>query len=364
MPAFLRADLSASPQARPAEPAPVRLAHNELPFPPLPSVVAALRQALTDAHRYPDPAATRLGRRLGELLGVPESDVVVGPGSAVLLQHLVQATCTPADAVLFGWPSFEAYPFVADVLGVGRRAVALDATGGHDLDRMLDAVTPATRLLIICNPNNPTGAVVARQRIAELVDAVPDHVLVVLDEAYREFSPAVDGVAVLRAARRANVAVLRTFSKAYGLAGLRVGYCIAPGPVAAALRKVTLPFTVTAAAQLAALASLDAGDELAGRVREVVTERERVRAALESMGRPCPPSHGNFLWLPSVPDADAFAAHCASAGVHVRAVPGEGVRVTVGGVGDNEAFLRAAASFPGGWHRSGAASDRTAWRED
>ncbi|WP_431912644.1 histidinol-phosphate transaminase [Micromonospora carbonacea] len=354
VPGFLRADRPARPDpVRPAEPAPVRLAHNELPFPPLPSVAAVLEQALANGHRYPDPAATRLAHRLGELVGAPETDVVVGPGSAALLQHLVQATCTPADAVLFCWPSFEAYPFVAEVLGVGRQVVPLDADGSHDLDGMLAAVTPATRLLILCNPNNPTGTVVAQERIAALVDAVPDHVLVVLDEAYREFAPAVDGVAVLHGARRANVAVLRTFSKAYGLAGLRVGYCVAPAPVAVALRRVTLPFTVTAAAQLAALASLDAGDELAGRVRAVVAERERVRAALGSMGWSCPPSHGNFLWLPSGPDAVAFAAHCAAAGIHVRAVPGEGVRVTVGGVGDNEALLRAAASFPGGWRWSG-----------
>jgi histidinol-phosphate aminotransferase len=225
----------------------------------------------------------------------------------------------------------------------------------HDLPAMLDVITPATRLVFVCNPNNPTGTVLRRDELVTFLDAVPDGVLVVLDEAYREFvtDPGVpDGVALGR--ERDNVAVLRTFSKAYGLAGLRVGYCVAAEHVTAALRKVYVPFSVNSLAQTAALASLDVADEMLARCQDIAAERDRVRAGLLAMGYPVPDSQTNFVWLPLGERTAAFNEHCLEHKVVIRAFPGDGARVTVGDPGENDAFLAAARTFE---PRHGAVSD-------
>ena len=348
MTARLRADLDSLPRYAPGRsiPGAVKLASNEMSAGPLPSVIAAISDAAAGVNRYPDNRATALVDRLALRLDVPPSQLAVGCGSVTLCQQLVQVTCGPTDEVLFAWRSFEAYPIITQVLGAGQRTVPLRADHNHDLAAMLDAITPATRLVFVCSPNNPTGTAVRRDELVAFLDAVPDGVLVALDEAYHEFvtDPAVgDGMELGR--DRDNLAVLRTFSKTYGLAGLRVGYCAAPEPVAMALRTVSVPFSVNSLAQVAALASLDAENELLARCRGVAAERDRVRAELLAMGYPVPDSQANFIWLPLGEQTGAFTEHCLEHKIVIRPFPGGGARVTIGDAEENEMFLAAARTY-------------------
>ncbi|MET3988080.1 histidinol-phosphate transaminase [Streptomyces sp. PvR034] len=345
----IRADLAAVPDYNIPRQTPdaVLLNANEMPLPPSPAVVEAIARAAVEGHRYPQWFSDTLVARLAEGLGVPERWIAVGCGSVSLCQQLIQAYCGPGDDIVCAWRSFDAYPVFARVAGVEVRTVPLDAEHRHDLPAMLEAITPATRLVFVCNPNNPTGTAVRTRELHEFLDRVPDNVLVVLDEAYWEFvtSPDVpDGIAL--ALQRQNVAVLRTFSKAYGLAGIRVGYCVAPPAVVAAAHKVSVPFAVSRIAQAAAIAVLDHPSEVRHRIETVVRERERVHARLTRLplcpGHQVPASHANFLWLPLGDRSTAFADFCARRGVMVRAFPGDGVRITVGLPEENDAFLRAA----------------------
>ncbi|ROP39145.1 histidinol-phosphate transaminase [Saccharothrix texasensis] len=350
-----RADLVALPGYVPGKtiPGAIKLASNEVSAGPLPSVVRAIADAATAVNRYPDTAATELVARLADKLGVPAEQVAVGCGSVTLCQQLVQATCTEADEALFPWRSFEAYPIITAVVGARQKRVPLTPGHGLDLDAMADAITPATRLVFVCNPNNPTGTALRAADIERFIERVPSDVLVVIDEAYKEFvdDPDVpDGVELAKAqwaAGRDNVAVLRTFSKAYGLAGLRVGYAVASPAVAETLRKVYVPFSVNALAQVAALASLDAEAELMARCRAIVAERARVRDGLLAAGFEVPGSQANFVWLPLGERTAAFNEHCLVHKVVVRAFAGDGARVTIGEPGENDAFLAAARSFSG-----------------
>ncbi|MGH3865442.1 MAG: pyridoxal phosphate-dependent aminotransferase [Pseudonocardiaceae bacterium] len=358
MTARTRADLDSLAGYVPGRsiPGAVNLASNEVPAGPLPSVIAAISDAAAGVNRYPDNGATALVDRLALRLGTPSSQITVGCGSSMLCQQLVAATCGPADEVLFAWRSFEAYPIITQVVGARRRPVPLRPDHRHDLAAMLGAITPATRLVFVCNPNNPTGTAVPGEELVAFLDAVPDGVLVVLDEAYHEFvtDPAVgDGMALChyqshhqgQGRRRDNLAVLRTFSKAYGLAGLRVGYCVAPEPVTTALRAVAVPFSVNSLAQVAALASLDVEGELLARCRGVAAERGRVRGELLAMGYPVPDSQANFLWLPLGEQTAAFAGHCLEHKIVIRPFPGDGVRVTISDANENDAFLAAAREW-------------------
>ncbi len=345
MSARTRPDLELLPAYVPGRSAPgaVKLASNEVAQGPLPSVVAAITSAAQQANRYPDMAATALVTALAQRLDVDPARIAVGCGSVSVCQQLVQATCSDGDEVVFAWRSFEAYPILVRVVGATAVPVPLTPEHGHDLDAMLAAITARTRLVFVCNPNNPTGAALRRTELVRFLDAVPPEVLVVLDEAYTEFvrdDDVADGLQL--AAGRTNVAVLRTFSKAYGLAGLRVGYVVAPEEVATAVRKVSVPFGVSAVAQAAAIASLDAADELLARCDGVVAERERVRAALRSAGYEVAVSEANFVWLPLGVRAASFAERCADRGVLVRAFAGDGVRVSTGTPAENDAFLAAA----------------------
>ncbi|MEO6880679.1 MAG: histidinol-phosphate transaminase [Mycobacteriaceae bacterium] len=344
MTARTRPDLDELPSYVPGRSAPgaVKLASNEVSAPPLPSVVQAIVTAAAGVNRYPDTASTALANELARRLEVDPAQVVVGNGSVSLCQQLVAATCSDGDEVVFAWRSFEAYPLVVRGVGAVPVTVPLTATHGHDLDAMLAAIGPRTRLVFVCNPNNPTSTVVRSDELNRFLDAVPGEVLVVLDEAYTEFvrdGDVPDGIALTRG--RDNVAVLRTFSKAYGLAGLRVGYTVAPVPVAAAVRKVGVPFGVSGVAQAAALACLDAADELLARCDDLVLERDRVRTALVGAGYDVPTSEANFLWLPVGEGALDLAQRCADGGVLVRAFAGAGVRVSTGTRAENDAFLRA-----------------------
>ncbi|MFF7637248.1 histidinol-phosphate transaminase [Kitasatospora sp. NPDC008050] len=345
----LRPSLDGIPTYKPGKPAGAdafKLSSNENPYEPLPGVLEAALAAAGSFNRYPDMAVTELTAELAQRFGVPAEHISTGPGSVGVAQSLVSATAGPGDEVIFAWRSFEAYPIIVQVAGATPVPVPLTATEEHDLDAMLAAITPRTRLIFVCNPNNPTGAAIHRAELERFLDAVPSDILVVVDEAYREFirdERVPDGVELYR--ERPNVAVLRTFSKAYGLAGLRVGFAIAHEEVATALRKTALPFGVSQLAQDAAVASLRAEDALMVRVEALVTERTRVLAALGAQGWTVVDSQANFVWLRLGERTLDFAAVCAAAGVIVRPFAGEGVRVSIGEVAGNDLFLAAAESF-------------------
>jgi histidinol-phosphate aminotransferase len=269
--------------------------------------------------------------------------VVTGCGSVALCEHLARATCLPGDEILYSWRSFEAYPIIVATTGAGSIRVPNDPDHGHDLAAMAEEITDETRMILVCNPNNPTGTAVRRAELDRFLDDVPDDVLVVLDEAYREFvtDPDVpDGLVTY--GDRPNVAVLRTFSKAWGLAGLRVGFLVAAPEVAAAVRKVVTPFSTSTAAQAAALAALRQGDEVRRRCERVISERQRLLEAVRKLVPDVPDSQANFVWLPLGERSVPFGAACEARGVIVRPFPGDGVRVTVGTPAENDAFLAAA----------------------
>ncbi|WP_182905195.1 histidinol-phosphate transaminase [Microbispora sp. H13382] len=340
MPAYKPGKAVVSPDGRS-----YKLSSNESPFGPLPSVVEAIARAATEIHRYPDPGAVRLTETLAERFGVPYDHVALGAGSVAVAQQILEAVGEPGADVVYAWRSFEAYPLLVGLSGANAVEVPLrDET--HDLDAMAEAITPETRLVFVCNPNNPTGTANRTEELVRFLDRVPENVTVVLDEAYREYVRDVDvpdGLTLYR--DRPNVAVLRTFSKAYGLAGLRVGYLIGHEPVAAAVRKTLLPFAVNHLAQAAAIASLQAEDELQERVENVVKERARVRETLLSQGWTVPPTEANFVWLRLGERTMEFAGECAAVGVAVRPFEGEGARISIGDPESNDVFLAAAAEF-------------------
>jgi histidinol-phosphate aminotransferase len=322
----------------------VKLASNEAPYGPLPSAVRAVADAVSGTNRYPDPDTVALRRALAAKFGVDEAQVLTGNGSVELCRLAFAATCDPGDEAVYAWPSFEAYPILAAQVGATAVTVPL-VDLRHDLAAMADAITDRTRLVFVCNPNNPTGTVVDRDAVDAFLARVPDSCLVVFDEAYREFVAdprCPDGLDLLAA--HDNVAVFRTFSKAYGLAALRVGYAIAHPDVIAALRKVRVPFGVNALAQVAAVASLAADDEMRARVDEVIAERVRVYDAITELAVDVAPSEANFVWLPLGEHAAVFGQYCERAGVVVRPFAGSGVRVTIGARDENDRFLRVLAA--------------------
>jgi histidinol-phosphate aminotransferase len=324
-----------------------KLSSNESPYGPLPSVAAVLSDAASHINRYPDNTAAELTEAIAARFGVPAAHVAVGCGSVGVAQQLLEAVGEPGAEVLYAWRSFEAYPYLTQLANATAVEVPLTAEHRHDLPAMAAAITDRTRLIFVCTPNNPTGTAVGTGELTTFLDRVPRDCLVVLDEAYTQYvrDPDVpDGVALY--AGRPNVAALRTFSKAYGLAGLRVGFLIGPEPVAAAVRKTMLPFAVNSLAQVAAIASLQAEPELLERVDQVVKERDRVRDELLGQGWTVPPSEANFVWLPLREAAGEFTDHCDAAGVSVRPYLPDGVRVTVADPEANDAFLTVAARYP------------------
>jgi histidinol-phosphate aminotransferase len=346
----LRAVLSALPRyvpGRPAAETAYKISSNENPYPPLPSVLEAVAEAARTLNRYPDLASVRLVEAIAKRLDVPAQHVVPGTGSVAVLGHLVQSVCDEGDEVVYAWRSFEAFPIVTQVSGARPVPVPLAPDARHDLPAMAAAVTERTRLILVCSPNNPTGPAVHAEELEVFLDRVPRNVLVALDEAYVEFvrdEKVPDGLDIWR--RHPNVALLRTFSKAYGLAGLRVGYTVAHEPVADAVRAAALPFGVSTIAQEAAIASLAAEAELLQRVDGLVAERERVVAGLRDAGWPTPDAQGNFVWFGLGERTLDFAAACATAGVIVRPFAGDGARCTVGEPEANDLLLEVAAAFP------------------
>lgn len=352
LPVRIRPEIAALPayqQGRQAGAEAYKLSSNENPFDPLPGVIEAVRAA-TSFNRYPDASAARLRARLAQRFAVAADAVHIAAGSVSILYQLAQATSGPGDEILFSWRSFEAYPGLAVVAGSTAVTVPNTASGGHDLDAMADAVTERTRMVIVCSPNNPTGPVVTQAAFDAFLARVPADVLVVLDEAYVEFvtdPDAVDGARVL-AAGHPNVVVLRTFSKAYGLAGLRVGYAVGDPRILAAARSTGIPLSVTAHAEEAALASLDAEDELLERVGHLARLRDDLAARLRRAGWDVPEAQGNFVWLPAGDRALEVAEAFADAGLIVRPFAGDGVRVSIGEHESIDRIVAVAASLAPG----------------
>ena len=334
---IVRADISEIPSYVPGKRLAdaLKLSSNEVAHPPLPAAVAAMAEAATTANRYPDMGATDLVHAIAKHLKLRPEQVAVGCGSSALCQQLVQITCATGDEVVFPWRSFEAYPIFARVAGSTPRPVPLTADHRVDLPALAAAITPATRLVFVCNPNNPTGTTITKREFEEFMAVVPPTTLVALDEAYFEFVRTQDtpmGTEVV--VKHENVVALRTFSKAYGLAGVRVGYAFGNPAIIAALNKVAIPFGVSAVAQAGAIASLAGAAQLLERTNETVSERDRVARAIGAI-----PSEANFVWLPTK-TAATLAQQLANQGVIIRAFP-EGVRITVTDHAEANRFLAA-----------------------
>jgi histidinol-phosphate aminotransferase len=336
----LRPEIAALPPYRQGRPAPAdgfKLSSNENPFGPLPSVVEVVAAAAHDINRYPDATALALREKLAERFGVTADEVLVGAGSVALLAQFILAAAAPGDEVIYSWRSFEAYPGLVTVAGATSVMVPNRADHGHDLDAMAEAITDRTRVVIVCSPNNPTGVVVTATEFEAFMAKVPSDRLVLLDEAYAEFvrgdgsaDDAVDGATLI--GRYPNLVLLRTFSKAYGLAGLRVGYAIGPVELLDAARATAIPLGVTAAAASAAIASLEpvAEAELLARVGAIADRRNRVLAALVAQGWPVPHTRSNFVWLPTGEATTAVSERLFDAGIVTRAFAPDGIRISIG----------------------------------
>ena len=308
-----------------------KLSSNEIAHSPLPSVVAAIVDAANEINRYPDPFTTKLNQALSDKFAIPVDQIATGTGSVGVCQQIIQAVAGAGDEFIYAWRSFEAYPIITTIAGAVSVQVPLTIDGLHDLSAMLTAITPKTRVIFVCTPNNPTGGIVTQQQIDEFLMKVPKDILVVIDEAYVEFNRdehAIDGMATMKA--NSNVGVLRTFSKAYGLAGLRVGYFIGPRNVADAVRKTAVPFGVSNIAQAAAVASLEHELELFKRVDEVIAERRWFESELTGLGFKLAPSQANFVWLALGERTEEFAKRSEDIAVSIRPFPGEGVRISIG----------------------------------
>jgi histidinol-phosphate aminotransferase len=325
------------------------LASNESPDPPPPEVIAAATAALTGINRYPDPTSARLRSRLSDRYGVPANRIALGNGSCDILLAAGQALLEPGAEIVYAWPSFSVYPHLAAASGATAIRVPLDDEDRHDLDTMAAEVTAATRLVIVCNPNNPTSTAVPLDAIAAFVDRVPRHVCVILDEAYCEFNLLDDPDASIELLdRHANLVLLRTFSKVYGMAALRVGFALcASNEFPTAVDQVRQPFFCNAAAQAGAVEALRHQDEVARRVERAVAGRLQLAGALEDLGLHVADSQANFVWvhLPEEAEEPEVMRGLTELGVLVRAGGSLGrdnaLRVTSGTETENERFLRA-----------------------
>jgi len=327
---------------------PVELASNESPHPPLPSVIAAVAAAAAKANRYPKEDAPELRAELGRRLEVPGNWLTVGCGSLDLLQGALLATVGEGDEVVSGRPSFPEYERITRMLGGDPVLVPL-LDGAYDLGAVAAAVTSRTRAVVVCTPNNPTGGIIRPEALDRLMAVLDERVLVILDEAYREFvvgREVPDSAALVR--NHPNLLVLRTFSKAYGLAGLRVGYGFAQPSLLQLLAKTRLVFSCSRLAQAAALASLapEAQAELTARVAGVTEERTRLVAGLTTKGFAPTESHGNSVWWPTPGDGQRIATWFEQRGVIVRATGPDSVRVTVGTRDEDDRFLALLEELP------------------
>ncbi|MFF0488967.1 aminotransferase class I/II-fold pyridoxal phosphate-dependent enzyme [Nocardia sp. NPDC004068] len=300
---------------------------SENPFPPLPSVLDAVRSTVAHANRYPEFLPRRLPNLIAHHLGVPPDRVVVGAGGTGVIMQIMQALTAPRQRMVFAAPTFDGYPIMAEMVGLESVAVPLDSSGRQDLWAMLRAVDDRTGLVAVCRPHNPTGTVVPASELKAFLFAVPRHIPVILDEAYVEFLGAGDLLDPLDlVARYPNLLVLRTFSKAYGLAGLRIGYVFGAPELVSRVRRLQVPFGIPETAVAAVTASYAAESELAERVLRITTERELLRTALRREGFRVPRSRANFLYLPGSGIADTLAR----AGIAAKGYPDGSARIAVG----------------------------------
>lgn len=322
----------------------IKLASNETPWSPVPSVAAAIADAAEGVNRYADHRATELRSVLASSLGVDTGSVTVGCGSVGLLQQLYLTYVDPGDEVVYPWRSFEVYPVYTQLVGGVAVPVPL-VDDRFDLEAVADAVTSHAKLVLLASPNNPTGTALTTTEISRLLEGVDQGTIVVIDEAYREFSDPELGDPVRDVLpRHPNAVVLRTFSKAHGLAGLRVGYLVGDPQVVAAVDKTLFPFAVNAIAQAAAIAAVAAADEIGERVAFLRRERDRVVAALRDLGLSFPAPAANFVWLPFGARADEVTVALERRGVVTRPFPGEGIRVTIGTADENDRFVSTLAA--------------------
>ena len=337
-----------------------KLSSNENPLGPVPEVARVLAEFAT-AHRYPDPLSTALRHKLSARLGVDADDIVTGAGSLGALNQILKTFAGVnadgvQDEVIYAWRSFEAYPILVGIMGARSVQVPNLPDGSHDLDAMAAAITDRTRLILVCTPNNPTGPAVTESQIRAFLEKVPAHIPVVIDEAYFEFCAAstvpegeeapLNGMDIYRDYE--NVIILRTFSKAQGLAGLRVGYSISHPQITQHLRVAATPFAVTALAEAAAIASIEHEDAVMERVSHLVAERERVTARLRELGYDFPSTYANFVWLPLGERTGEFVQLMSEHALSVRAFGTEGVRVSIGEVEANDRFLSLCEVFTKG----------------
>ncbi len=324
-----------------------QLASNESPFSPHPKVVEAIRDAATAMNRYPDPDATLLRRRIAERYETEPGRVAVGNGSCEILLAAAEALCEPGAEILYTWPSFSMYPYLAALTGAREIRVPLAAGEVHDLDAMAAEVTAATQLAIVCNPNNPTGTHLPAARVAAFCERLPAHVTIVLDEAYVEFQADDDpDVTVDLLADFPNLVVLRTFSKVYGLAGLRVGFALGSAKFRAAVDAVRQPFSVNALAQAAGAEAILHQDDVEQRVERTLVERVRVEEGLHELGLSTAETQANFSWIDlGEADEQEVVAALAERSIAVRpgtplGDPGH-IRVSYGTPAENDRFLAA-----------------------
>lgn len=323
-----------------------KLSSNENHLPPLPGITGTIAAAAANPAQYPDPGAGALTAELAAHLDRPADTILFSAGASEMLSALAGITLDAGTEVVYPWPSFEMYPQVASLRGAVHRRIPVTAGDfRHDLEAMAAAISDRTRLILLCSPNNPTGPVIHAAELESFMARVPENIIVVLDEAYREFATdpeAVDGLAAQRA--HPNLVLVRTFSKAHGLAGLRIGYAVADPQIILELRKAVLPFSVTAPAQAAARESLRRVSEVEVRAKEVAWARDELIAGLREQGWSVPDSHGNFVWLPLDARSADFEQTCLGAGIAVRNLT-DGVRISIGPAAAMERMLDIAAEF-------------------
>lgn len=333
------------------DPAVIKVASNEMPFPTLPSVQEEISSRISGLNRYPDAAMVSLTAHIAREIDVPEESLCIGNGSVALIEKILADVSGPGSEVIIPWRSFEAYPIAVQMAGAETIRVPLRADGNCDLAAMLAAVTPTTRAIIVCTPNNPTSAALTHNELHDFIQQAPKNVPILLDEAYIDFVQMEDPVLGIELVREfPNVLCLRTFSKAYGLAGLRCGYVVAEPSIAHALNSSNTPFGVNTLAQVAAQAALRERPEVNRRVGIIQSEREKLVTALRSLGWKGPEPQANFVWFELGKHSQSFDKMCSKHGIIVRTFKGEGTRVTIA---EAEASQRLIAAYEEWIHQGG-----------
>ena len=348
MPAYRPGKAAAQAEAEHGITNAIKLASNENPLPPIQSIVDAVTAAARGANRYADHRATAVRERLSTWLDVDAEHITVGAGSVGLLQQLFLTYVDPGDVVVYPWRSFEVYPVYTQLMAGVAVTAPLNSEHAFDLAAVAASVTNRTKLVLLATPNNPTGTAVSTGDLATLLDGISPATIVVIDEAYREFlDPSLGDPVRDLVPRYPNVVVTRTFSKAQGMAGIRAGYAIADPEVIASIDKTQFPFAVSALAQAAAIAAIDAEDEIGERVAKILSERARVIAELSAIGWKLPDAQANFVYLPIGERTDEIYLGLERRGVVTRPFPNEGIRVTISTPEENDRFLGTLAEVMG-----------------